>query len=126
MLLSKSDILSGSSCKTEEVKAFGGTVRLMEMSGNMRDEYETLLFSNSSKDDKPKMIRSTLLVYTIVDENNNRIFSEGDVESLGNMPIRDLQKLYNSAIKLNAMSEKDLEDLEGNSEGGQSENSTTN
>lgn len=124
MILTKDQILSGSSRRTEDIKAFGGTVRLMEMTGNMRDEYETYLLSNIS-DDKPKMVRATLLVYSIVDEDGNLIFDSSDIESLGNKPIHDLQKLYNSAIKLNALSDDDLEALEGNSESGQSENSTT-
>jgi len=112
-LLSKDQILSGSTLRSEEVDVFGGKVKLLEMTGNMRDEYESYLLSSVS-DDMPKMVRATLLVFSIVDEDNNRVFGESDIESLGNKPIRDLQKLYNVAIKLNSLSDADLEALEGN------------
>lgn len=131
MLLNKSGILSGSTRKTKDVKAFGGTVRLREMSGNMRDEYEIFLLSTRNKsegegedDSRPKIVRATLLVYSIVDEKDNLIFSQSDIKALGDQPISGLQLLYDTAIKLNALSAEDLKTLEGNLKGTQKESST--
>ena len=125
MLLSKEQMLSATTLRTEDVEAFGGTVRLLEMTGNIRDEYEMYMINSRKDGNKPKMLRATLLVFLIVDDKGNRIFDENDIQSLGERPINDIQRLYNKAVVLNALSEGDMKTLEGNSKSVPSEDSTT-
>lgn len=127
-------ILKSNDIQTEPVKVeeWGVTVFIKGMTGAERDEYEASLFSieGKGKNADVKMnrsnIRAKLLIKTIVDEQGNRIFGDGDVESLGGKSASALDKLFEVAQKLSGLTEADMEELEKNLNSGPDGTSATN
>lgn len=115
-LLTKSAILKAQDFKTTDVDVpeWGGTVRLRTMSGTERDEFEQLCMQ-ASKNNSFAGMRARLVSLTAVDETGERLFNDKEVEALGNKSSKALQRLFDSAQKLNGITDDEVEELEGNS-----------
>jgi len=126
-LLSKDQILQADHKKFEdvEVKEWGGTVRLQELSASDRDQWESESFliaaDGASAKFNPKHARARLVVRCLVDEKGRRMFTDDEVAAIGSLSAASVQKLFNKARKLNAISESDIKELEGNSGAGPSD-----
>ena len=126
-LLTKEQILAADRKRTVDVtvKEWGGTVPLQELSASDRDmwENESFLMSSDGSGAKfnPKHARARLVVRCIVDGQGRRMFSDDEVASIGSLSASTMQKLVNAARKLNAISDEDIKELEGNSGGGPSD-----
>ncbi|MDF4024134.1 phage tail assembly chaperone [Luteibacter sp. PPL201] len=121
-LLSKDQILAADRKKFVDVpvKEWGGTVRLQELSASDRDLWEseqiTMLADGSGAKFNPKHARARLIVRSLVDEQGRRLFSDDEVASVGSLSASTAQKLFNHARKLNAITNDDMKELEGNSD----------
>ena len=96
-----------------EVTEWGGTVRIRTMTGSERDAFESEIYE--LKGDNVKFnrenFRARLLVRTIVDENNERLFTDADVIALGKKSAKVLDKLFAISQKLNGISAQDKNEI---------------
>lgn len=124
-LLTKDQILAADRKRTVDVtvKEWGGSVRLQELSASDRDlwENESFLMGEDGAKFNPKHARARLVVRCIVDGDGRRMFTDDEVASIGSLSASTVQKLFNAARKLNAISDSDIKELEGNSGGGPSD-----
>lgn len=98
-----------------ELPELGDSVFIKGMTGTARDEFE-----KSCRDQKGRLrgnIRARLVVLTAVDENGARIFSDDDIQMVGKFRVDVLQKMFNKAQELSGMSDADVEELGGDSDG---------
>lgn len=122
-LLSKDQILAADRKKTVDVqvKEWGGAVRLQELSASDRDMWESESFvlnpEGTSAKFNPKHARARLVVRCLVDDKGKRMFTDDEVAAIGSLSAASVQRLFNAARKLNAISEDDMKELEGNSDG---------
>jgi len=105
---------------TVEVPEWGGSVCIRSMSGAERDSFEKQFM-----DEKASNIRAQFLVKCLVDDDGNRIFSDKEAAALGNKSGAVLTRLFEEASRLNHLSADDVEELAGNSEATQSDDSTS-
>lgn len=131
-LLSKEQILSKDRKKTVDVnvKEWGGSVRLQELSASDRDMWENESFvlnaDGTGAKFNPKHARARLVVRCLVDDQGRRLFMDDEVAAIGSLSAATVQRLFNAARKLNAISDEDISELEGNSDAGPSgDNSST-
>ena len=94
-----------------EVPEWGVTVYVRSMAGAERDAWEQWLVD--TKTDR-KHIRARYCVLVMVDEKGNRIFEDGDIESLSKKSAAALDRVFSAGLALNGMSADEQESLEGN------------
>lgn len=121
-ILTRDQILAASDLKSEavEVPEWGGTVYVRAMSGTERDAWEVSMLEvhENGKGLKARPVltdlRAKLCARCIADEAGNRLFTDADVEVLGQKSAAALDRVYGVAQRLNAIGEKDIEELAGN------------
>lgn len=106
------------------------TVRIQSLSGEDRDAYEAkqVALRNQGKDVELRLanFRAKLVAKCMVDPaTGERVFSDKQVQLLGRKNGRVIKRLYNIAQRLSGMTEESKEAAKGNSEGGQSGDSTS-
>jgi hypothetical protein len=109
----------------------GDFVYVRQMTGRERDRFEQSLIKENknaeggyekSLDD----FRAKLAVCTLCDAEGKALLQPGDVGTLSqNMSAARLEKIINTAQKINKISEEDKENLVKNSEVGQADNSSS-
>lgn len=119
MLLGKEAILQAKDLITKdvEVKEWGGSVRLKTMTGAERDNYESQVLNTKTKNVEmnKKNFRTKLLVLTIVNEKNERVFTEEDIEALAEKSSLPIDMLATEAMKMNGILKEDEDELTKNS-----------
>ena len=121
-ILTRDQILGAEDLKRElvEVPEWGGSVFVRAMMGTERDSYEesVLQISQNGKGVTAKPIlaamRAKLCARCIVDESGARLFTDEDVDALGTKSAAALDRVFAVAQRLNAIGDKDLEELKGN------------
>ena len=111
-----------------EVPEWGGTVRLMELSGDDADAFGGYAQAQRNPDGSQniKGIRAKLVGLSMVDEKGKRLFSDDAAErKLGKKSGAVLGRLFEEALKLNGMSQDAQDALLENFGDGQSEPSTS-
>ena len=107
-ILSKDEILATQDLRTEtvEVREWGGSVRLRCLTGAERDAFEATLVKEIDGKRMPDMnnLRAKLLAATIVDEDDQQMFSAADLSALGGKSAVALDRLFTVAQRLNGMS----------------------
>ncbi|MFF2094867.1 hypothetical protein [Streptomyces sp. NPDC058202] len=126
MALSRDSILAANDIPTETVPVseWGGDVIVRGLTGAELDAYQGSIrqFRRSldGKGMEPVLIQegmhAKLLVKCLVDDNGERLFSDGDVDELGAKSSLVLDRLYDVAQRLSGLSEEEQEEMEGNSE----------
>lgn len=118
-LLSRDQILSAADIKFDDVKVpeWGGTVRLMNMNGARREQFEEQML-NPAID-----TRAALAAVSIVGEDNNLLFTVEDITELSQKSYAALNRIFEAARKLNGM--MDSGEIEKNSERDQDGNSSS-
>lgn len=128
-LLSRDQILGIQDLSFEDVPVpeWGGTVRIGMLTGTERDAFEQQLVTRQGKKTSVNLdnIRARLVALCAIGENGERLFSEKDVAQLGRKSAIALNRVFEVAQRLNGLTEEDIEELAGNSGGGQSEDSTS-
>ena len=121
MYLSAEQILNADDLPVEDVDVpeWGGTVRVQGMSGKDRDKFEASMLKDNmsgvSKDAALDNYRARLAAFTLVDENDKRLFrSDAEVRRLGEKSAEALGRVVKVATRLSAISQDDVEELTGN------------
>jgi len=76
------------------------------MTAAMKDRFEQMYASKSKKGMVPN-IRAFFLVHCIVDESGNLMFGLDDVDALGELNGKEIDKLFEVAQRLSGFSEAD-------------------
>ncbi|MGA5605918.1 hypothetical protein ACPCUF_33715 [Streptomyces griseoincarnatus] len=130
-LLSKEQITSADDRKWEDVPVpeWGGTVRLVGMSGTERNAYQSSLVVLGPNGKPQRMNMSDQLAKLVgkclVDENFERLFSDKEIKALGAKNGAVLERLGQIAQRLSGLRKEDVEAAEGKSEPTPSDASTT-
>jgi hypothetical protein len=128
MLLTREAILNAPDIQVEDVDVpeWGGKVRVRGLTGAERDAFEQSIMEQRGRDMSLNLrnIRAKLVALSVVDEQNNRIFSDADVKALGQKSAVALQRVFEVAQRLSGLRNEDVEELAKNSENGQSGDST--
>lgn len=106
------------------VPEWGGTVRVMGLTGAERDRMEASVVGNGRKMNLTNF-RARLCALSIVDENGDRVFSDLDVGTLGKKSAAALEHVFSVSQRLSGLSDSDVDDLVGESGPGLSESSTS-
>ena len=112
----REDILAFDDRRIEEVRAFGRTLYVRSISAHERDCFE----AGNSKREGGKMvpnpvdIRARFCVLVLCDADGKRIFTDADVPALTVKAVRELDKVWAVASKLNAIDDEDVKELAGN------------
>lgn len=121
-ILTRDEILSATDLKRElvEVPEWGGSVYVRAMTGTERDSFEESIIEIRQNGKGPTFkpvltaIRAKLCARCIVGEDGERLFTDKDIDALGKKSIAALDRVYTVAQRLNAMGERDVEELAGN------------
>ncbi len=126
-LLSKEAILAVQDIVREEVEApeWGGSVLVWGLTGTERDRYEAALTEQRGKRMRANLqnARARLVAMAVRDENGKRLFSDAEIPALGGKSGKVLDRLFDVAARLSGLNVGDVEELAGNSSGGQSDDS---
>ena len=93
------------------VKEWGGDVYIRCMTVGERDAYECEWLAN--KERGVPNYRSKFLARCLCDKEGARLFTDAEVEQLASKSISVVNRLFNKAMKHNAMSMEDVEELAG-------------
>ena len=120
-LLSKTAILTANDLQTEdiEVPEWGGAVRVRRFTGRERDAFESSMVRGDGRDRKVDLtnMRARLVGLTVIDETDQRLFTDEEVDLLGAKSGAALDRVFAIAQKLNGLSGADVEELSKNSSG---------
>lgn len=114
--LSIEDIVAATDTKVVEVevKEWGGVVRVKELNGKERDEFEAELAKRSKGNSDFRGVKKLLLKMALVDEQNNPLFDEKSVAALDVKSGNVIGSLFETACQLNGIGEKGEEEAEKN------------
>ena len=116
--LTKAQILGAADIVTEEVHVpeWDGSVLVRGLTGAQRDEFELSLVEQHGRKQvwHREDVRAKLLVLSIVDEEGNRLFSEGDIQALSQKSASALERLFNVSRRLSGLSDTDVAELSKN------------
>lgn len=114
--------------KTREidVTAWGGSVRIRELTGTERDRWETSISGDKIEKGKAQRanlenIRARLVVLCLVDENNQRVYKDNEVYLLGRLPSAGLSYVFDQCCDLSGITQEDKDELENAVKNSQSE-----
>lgn len=101
------------------VPEWGGSVTVRGMTAGERDRFEMIVAEG-----KRANFRAWLAVFTVCDASGQRLFEDGDVSRLTAQPAAALDRISDAAIALSRFTKADVEEMEKNSEGGPSSDSS--
>jgi hypothetical protein len=114
-ILGRSDVLKADDLVIElvEVPAWEGSLYVKGMSGTERDAYESSIMEQRGNKREVNLsnFRAKLVAYSACDEKGKLLFSQKDIESLGKKSAAGLQRVYDVATRLSAVSKSDVEEL---------------
>ena len=94
---------------------WGGSVRVLTLTGSERDEFEASLVTIEGKKAVVKSsrgIRALLVALSVRDEKGAAVFSREDVEQLAKKSSLALDRIFAVASKLSGLGDKDVKELE--------------
>lgn len=114
MALSKDQILAADDLGLLEVQVpeWGGSVFVRVMSVGERDSYENDWMVNKNKG--VDNFRSKFLQRVLCDEKGDLLFSSQEVEKIAKKSARVITKIWEAAMKHNALTDDDVEELAKN------------
>ena len=110
MAMTREQILQATGLPIETVDAFGGVVRIRALSAQDQFRYE------EEAREQPDVVHKLALmaIYSIVDNDGNRMFTRDDILSFLDKSGRSLIAIGEKAAALNGVNAKELEALEKN------------
>lgn len=130
-LLTKAQIEAADDRQWEdvEVPAWGGTVRILAMSGTDRNAYQAAMVVLGTNG-KPQRVNledqlAKLVGKCLVGEDFERLYTDKEVKALGKKDGAVLDRLAAVVKRLSGLTEDAVEDAAGNSEAAQSGASTS-
>jgi hypothetical protein len=114
MALSKEQILAADDMGLLEVEVpeWGGSVFVRVMTVGERDSYENEWMINKSKG--VDNFRSKFLQRVLCDEKGELMFTPSEVDWIAKKSARAITRLWEAAMKHNALASEDVEDLAKN------------
>ena len=99
-----------------EIPEWGGYVYVRGMTGKERDDYEASLVKQRGRDTQVNMrnARAKLVVLCAVDEQGNKLFSEGDIAKISRKSAKAIDRIFTVARELSGITEDDMEELTEN------------
>lgn len=108
-----------------EVPEWGGVVRVRGLTGAERDDFEASVVEQRGKKTRFNMqnFRAKLVVRAAINGDGQRLFTDKDAPLLGRKSAAALQRVFEVAQRLSGLSDQDVEELVGNFDEGQSDDS---
>ena len=117
-MLNRDAILGADDLLTETVAVpeWGGEVIVKTLTGAERDAWEAANVVGTGKKAHVEMgnIRARLVAAAVVDEAGALVFTAADAEALGGKSAAALDRVFAVAMRLNGLSDRDIEDLSKN------------
>lgn len=127
--LGHDDILKATALKTEDVPVpeWGGSVLVRELRGRERDEWEASLAVMRGKQMVPDVgnMRAKLAARVIVDEDLEPVFTQADVNALGELSAAALDRVFEVASRLSGLQPDAVEEMGKASGNGQADGSVS-
>jgi len=117
-ILSKEDL----SKEKVQVPEWEVTLYVKTLKGFERDAFEASIQSQKGKVNL-RGLKARFVILTTVDESGAQVFEQNDLSALNQKSCRALDRLWQAGAKLNGMRDDDVQEMVGNSESGQSEDS---
>ncbi len=123
--LSITDILNRDDVKIKkiDIPEWGGSVEIRSMTGEARDAYEESVFKRLDNGEYERDLsnaRAKLIASCVYGSDGTRMFkSDAQIKALGNKSAIVLDRLFTECQNLNAISQQDMDELEGKSEADQ-------
>jgi hypothetical protein len=136
MTLSRDQILAANDLEVREVDVpeWGGTVKVRALNGAERDRFEASLRKERRRADGKEgtevvantdNMRAKLVARAVVDDDGKRVFTDADINALGEKSALVLDRLFDVVSDLSGLSDTAAEEAEKNSESDLSDSSTT-
>lgn len=120
VMLTKDAIMAAKDIVIErcEVPEWGGHVFIKTMTARAKEQWEQERMKSRGTDESYNLVnvRATLAAATMCDEVGTCLCSTSDVDALNEKSVKAMDRVFDTAIKLNRISSKDVEDLTKNSE----------
>lgn len=123
--LTINDILNKDDVKTKiiEIPEWDGSVEIRSMTGEARDAYEESVFKRLDNGEYERDLsnaRAKLIAACVYDLDGTRMFkSDAQIKALGSKSAIVLDRLFTECQNINAISQQDMDELEGKSEADQ-------
>lgn len=108
-------ILSQTDLKKEKITLFGKEMYVRETTAKERDIYERSMLDKEGKVKLPDNYKAKLLVKVIISKDGERIFKDTDVNILGNLSSKEMDRLFKLCQDLSGENEKAVKEAEKNS-----------
>lgn len=110
-MLDRNSILNANDARTERIPVpeWDGEVCIRAMSGRQRDQFE-----QRARGQDLTNIRAFVVCLCACDESGKRLFTDSDVEALGDKNAAALDKIFWAALKLNRIGSGDIDELKKN------------
>jgi hypothetical protein len=117
--LSRESILTAApplAFETVEVPEWNVVVTVREMTGSERDSWEASILGDDGRRSEEAMTnaRAKLVVRSVVDDDGARVFGDADIEAVGALSARGLNRVFEVACRLSGLTSADVEDLTKN------------
>lgn len=111
MYLSKDDIFKADDLPVEDVDVpeWGGVVRVRGLTGKERDRFEFKMAA-ARKDPASAQVRAEIVGRCIVDEDGDRVFSDRDIDRLGDKSGEALDRVFEKVRELSGMGDDAVEE----------------
>ena len=125
-VLTREQILAAADLKTEVVSVpeWGGEVIVRALTGYDRDQLEAQVTRLEGVGRRQRVVtdmrnfRAKLVAASLVDEHGERMFSEADVDALGQKNAAALNRVFEGDQRLSGLSAAEMQELEKNSASG--------
>ena len=113
--LDRSALLAATAIPREAVPLpeLGGVVYVRGMTGSERDAFEVSLVQGRGRKREVNLrnLRAKLVAYCTVDAQGVRLFTDADVEQLGQVRADVVNRIYTVAQRLSGITEEDADEL---------------
>lgn len=122
MLISRDELLSATTLPEEvvELPELGPDrqVKIRGLTGAQRDAWESSLIKYKGNDRQinARNARARLVSMSAVGADGKRLFSTADIEALGNLSAKIIQRMYEAALRVSGVTDEDVEELTKNSD----------
>jgi hypothetical protein len=121
-LLTAAEILAADDLPREKVECpeWGGHLYIRTLTGKERDAFEASVVGKGSSTNLVN-VRARLVALAGCNDAGEPIFTAAQVDALGDKSAAALSRCFDVASRLNHLSNRDIEELEKNSDGVQSD-----
>lgn len=126
--LSRDQVLEADDYRSEvvEVPEWGGKIRVKGLSGLERERYEQSVgYLKGDRWVSKGNVQARLVVMCAIDADGRQLFGEDDIAKLTRKSSAALKRVVDACRRLSGLSDEDMDWLEGNSDGGQNEPSSS-